>query len=67
METFLVQAIKRANTYKDHNKIKTLGPFAMYLAEVIYIAQRARKIGRNDIVSLQPQFDAFIGASLSEA
>lgn len=52
METFLVQAIKRANTYKDHNKIKTLGPFAMYLAEVIYIAQRARKIGKNDIVSL---------------
>ena len=52
METFLPQAIKRANAYKDHSKIKSLGPFAMYLAEVIYIAQRARKTGRNAIVSL---------------
>lgn len=65
MDTFLPKAIQTTNMQRDLNRVPQLGPLAMFLAEIVYIAQRARKVDRPAIRSLRSEFDAYLGCSLS--
>ena len=43
MENFCYREVNRSSRFKDTTKIKTLGPYARALFEVISIAQERRK------------------------
>jgi hypothetical protein len=38
MDTFLPKAIQEANLQRNHNMVPQLGPLAMFMAEIVYIA-----------------------------
>ena len=42
METFIYTAINRATREQDESKVRTLGPYAVLLAQVLYGAQQNR-------------------------
>ena len=68
MDTFIPKAIQNANLHRDINAVPHLGPLAMFLAEIVYIAQRARKTDRHQIRSLQSApFEAYLGCAFSNS
>lgn len=64
METFIPGTLMVANRQKNQEIMKRLGPFAVFLSEIIYISQKSRKTNLDQIISLRPQFDAYLGCSV---
>lgn len=42
METFIYTAINRASRTQDESKVRTLGPYAVLLAHIVYGAEEKR-------------------------
>jgi hypothetical protein len=43
METFIYTAINRASRNQDETKVRTLGPYAVLLAQIVYGAEEKRE------------------------
>lgn len=50
METFIYTAINRASRTQDESKVRTLGPYAVLLAHIVYGAEEKRERVRSSSV-----------------